>query len=271
MASTPISPRLVKGAFIEFSNRFGVSFIPNIIIFQYNPERIIRKLEGWKEDTATAGKSKSDGGNAQPFDPGETLEMKLEFDATDVLDKPATHPLAVISGIADRISAVEMLLYPQQETSILGLLGSLATSLGGAALSSVGAGVAGGLVGGLAGSLLGQAKLSSVTEKPVPRGTLPTVLFAWSPSRLVPVRLTNFSVEETGYTTNLYPLRATVSITMRIIAPNNIPCSKTEADKKAVSAYNTYQRQKRDFAAANIAANVEYAITDIYSTLTAQF
>jgi hypothetical protein len=266
MSNSPISPRLAKGAFIEFSNRFTHS-IPNLIVFQYNPESITRKLAGWKDETATdKTKATPTGQTAQPFDPDETLTFKLEFDAADVLDQPLLHPLAVISGVTDRIAAIEMLMYPQEDTTVGSLLKSAASTLGSAAGSAAGVGFAGGAIGATAGGLISQ-KTQSASSLKVPRGTVPTVLLVMSPGRIVPVRITDFSVEEKDFTPNLYVLRASLTMTLKIIAPKEMPCKKTDADKKAVTAYNIYQRQKRDFAAANIASTIEYAASDITSTI----
>lgn len=264
MSTSPISPRLSKGAFIEFSNRFGRAWIPNVIVFQYNPESVTRALEGWKEEK-DKDKSATEGATAQPFDPGETLDFKLHMDAADVLDNPIRNPIAVVAGVSDRIAAIEMLMYPQEDTTLKGLLASTAITLGGAAVSAAGVGFGTGAVGAAVGGIASQAlsRKISIAQLEVPRGTVPTVLFAWSPGRIVPVRITSFSVEEQAFNPNLYVNRAELSIKLRILAPRNIPCSKTEADKKAITAYNIYQRQKRDFAAMNMVNQAADLLEDL--------
>ena len=266
MAISPISPRLTKGAFIEFSNRFGRSWIPNVIIFQYNPGTIKRTLEGWKEDSDKE-KEPLEGATAQPFDPGETIDFKLELDASDLLDNPARHPLAVVAGVTDRIAAIEMLMYPEENTTLKGLLASTAVTLGGAVVSAAGVGFGSGLVGAGAGAAVTQgifAGKNMVTQLEVPRGTVPTVLFAWSPGRIVPVRIVGLTVEEQEFTPNLYVMRAEIEIKLKILAPKNIPCKKSDGDKKAVTAYNIYQRQKRDFAAMNMANQAVDAVQEFF-------
>ena len=54
---SPIRPALLKGALVEFSERF-IGPVPNIIIFQYNPQSLTRTLEVWTPpEKAAAGKA----------------------------------------------------------------------------------------------------------------------------------------------------------------------------------------------------------------------
>ncbi len=236
------SPRLLKGALIEFSERF-IGPVPNVIVFQYNPEMMTRALEVWSQGgSATTGTgaaaSNESSQTAQPFDPPETFTLALELDAADALEKPESHPVAFISGVADRIAAMEMLLYPQGDSLLGGLLGSVSGSLGGASAS-----VGGALGGGV---------------QPVPRGTVPVVLFVWGPGRVVPVRLTSFSVEEQAYSPLLYPIRAKVSIGLKILTPKDFPsCNRKLSEELAVTAFNFTRKQKEVLAAANMANSVE--------------
>ena len=102
------SPKLIKGALIEFSERF-LGPIPNVIVFQYNPETMSRTLEVW-QPPSSPGQSADTASTAQPQDPPETFSLDLELDATDALELPNSHPVAVNFGVADRIAAMEMLL-----------------------------------------------------------------------------------------------------------------------------------------------------------------
>src|SRR5262249_57097865 len=45
----------------------------------------------------------------------------------------------------------------------------------------------------------------------------PLTLFVWSKSRVVPVRLTDFSITEEAFDPNLNPIRAKVSLGMRVL------------------------------------------------------
>jgi hypothetical protein len=241
------APKLLKGALIEFSERI-IGPIPNVIIFQYNPESMTRTLEVWNQasDASGAGTSASNDTShtSQPFDPPESFTLTLELDAADELETPALHPVAFISGVADRIAAMEMLLYPQTDSLLGGLLGSITGSL------SVGASVGSG--GGIGGALGG------ASTQPVPRTTVPVLLFVWGPGRIVPVRLTTFSVEEQAYSPLLYPIRAKVSMGMKILTPKDFPaCKRTTSQDLAIAAFNFTRKQKEVLAAANTANSIE--------------
>jgi hypothetical protein len=240
------SPKLLKGALIEFSERF-IGPIPNVIVFQYNPETMTRTLEVWSQSGAQGGESQASNDTshtAQPFDPPETFSLALELDAADALEKPESHPVAFISGVADRIAAMEMLLYPQADSLLGGLLGSVTGSL------SVGANVGGSNIGGALGGA-GGAQTAA-------RGTVPVVLFVWGPGRIVPVRLTSFSVEEQAYSPLLYPIRAKVTIGLKILTPKDFPqCHRKLSEDIAIAAFNFTRKQKEVLAAANMANSVE--------------
>jgi hypothetical protein len=240
------SPILLKGALVSFSGQL-ISAIPTVIAFQYNPETLTRTLEVWGPD---AGSSSVDSQNpqssaavsqsrAQPKNPAETINLSLEFDAADFMENPDSFPIESVSGIADRIAAIEMLLYPQGDSLLGGLLGAVGGALGGAvgdALSSA--------AGGLNSSV-------------VPRGTVPIVLFVWGVNMIVPVRLTSFSVEEQAFSPLLYPIRAKVTIGMKVLTPNDFSESPDTQEELAIAAYNFTMTQKQALAAANVASNVE--------------
>jgi hypothetical protein len=250
MSNYSRSPRLLKGALIEFSERF-IGPIPNVIVFQYNPESMTRSLEVWSPGNGGSGESSAadTAHTAQPMDPPETFTLALELDAADALEKPASHPVAFISGVADRIAAMEMLLYPQGDSLLGGLLGSITGSL------SVGASVGdgGGIGGGVSGALGGGGG-----AQPVPRGTVPVVMFVWGPGRIVPVRVTSFSVEEQAYSPLLYPIRAKVSIGLKILTPKDFPqCNRKLSEDLAIAAFKFTRKQKEVLAAANMANSVE--------------
>lgn len=246
------SPKLLKGALIQFSAPMLIP-IPNIIIFQYNPETMTRNLEPWKpaekvtyESKAEAEKAAAELINtlAQPFDPQETFSLTLELDATDALESPGSHPVATIAGVADRISAMEMLCYPPGPGALGGLLNvSVSVSIG---------------AGGISASVGAAADV-------VPRREVPIVLFFWGPGRIVPVRITSFSVEEQQYSPLLYPIRAKVSLGLTVLNENNLlnvagDTSQSATVEIAKACYKFTQAQKEALALANLANSVESII-----------
>jgi hypothetical protein len=152
---------------------------------------------------------------------------------------PESHPVALLSGVADRLAALEMLLYAADSA---GLGFSLSISVG----ASLG-GDAGGLTGG---SVAGKSE-------PVPKGKAPTVLFVWGPGRIVPVRITSFGVEEQLNNPMLYPLRAKVSLGLQVLTDCDFGESPDTIEKLAIACYKFTMTQKRVLALANVANSVE--------------
>lgn len=230
----PRSPKLQKGALIRLSEEF-LGPIPNIIVFQYNPETLTRSLTPWRAQAEESEAEESGEANtAQPFDPGETFNVTLEFDAADALEVPENNPVEVISGIADRIAALEMLLYPSKEEMEAGLQTSEESSLGGAEASD-------------------NAEADAAT---VPRPRVPVVLFVWGPGRIVPVRLTSFQVEEQAYSPTLYPIRAEVTVGLKVLTEDSFRAADrkiTSPEELAIAAYKYTRGQKEMLARANIA------------------
>jgi hypothetical protein len=228
------TPTLLKGALIQFSAPLLVP-IPNVIVFQYNAETLTRTLQPWTPPEPPAGTAEAPPseaqGLAQPYDPREEFTVALELDATDALEDPGGHPVAVISGVADRLSAIEMLLYPPGDSVLGDLLPKVSIGAGGISFGG-GADV-------------------------VPSPEVPVVLFFWGPGRIVPVRITSFSVEEQAFSPLLYPTRAKVSVGMRVLTPAAFG-DRTSADVKLAQAAYTFTRaQKEVLATANVANSVE--------------
>lgn len=237
-------PLRLPGALIQFSAAMIVP-IPNIIVFQYNPESISRSLSPYDpkgtegltaEDLRTKSlQDRQQAAMAQPFDPTETFTLNLLIDATDHLETPDQfpHQITVVTGVADRLAALEMLLYPAGDSLIGGLLGTAAASL----------------------SAFG----TDTTKTPEPRKAVATTLFVWGPGRIVPVRLTSFNVEEVQYNQLLYPHRAKVAIGMRVVTSDEIRLiqpQKLEHDIAAI-AYDFTRGQREVLALANIANTIE--------------
>ena len=245
------SPNLLKGALIQFSAPMLIP-IPNLIIFQYNPETMTRQLVPWKprekvvyEDLKAAEKAAPKAVAellnelAQPFDPQETFSLTIELDATDALEEPSSHPVALIAGVADRISAMEMLCYPPGPEAFSGVLNvSVNFSIGAAGVTA------------------------SVAADALPRLQVPIVLFFWGPGRIVPVRITTFSVEEQQYSPLLYPIRAKVSLGLTVLNETHLVNVAGDLGDSAIVelakvCYKFTQAQKKALALANLVNSVE--------------
>ncbi len=116
--------------------------------------------------------------------PVETIRLDIEIDAADQLEK--ADPMAVTMGIYPQLSALEMLIYPKSSLVI-------------------------------ANTIL----LAAGTLEIVPP-VAPFTLFIWGPNRVVPVRIADFSITEEAYDVNLNPLRAKVSLGLRVLSYNDL-------------------------------------------------
>ncbi len=177
--------------------------VKKIIVLQYNPETLSRSL---------AVQSVSEGGSRSEAlrltgPPVETFKIDAEIDATDRLEFPDQHPNSVEFGIFPEIAILEMLVYPKT-----------------AQLTSNDV-------------LAGKGILEIVPMES------DLTLFVWGKQRVVPVRVTDFSVSEEDFDANLNPIRAKVSLGMRVLTVDDLGF-----DHKGGSLYMVYQRQKEKLA-----------------------
>jgi hypothetical protein len=178
MTTFPNSPRLIKGAIV------GIDIftpIPSVILFQYNPETLTRRLQS---QTAGEGGAGSESLRLKGA-PEETISLDIEIDATDQLEKAES--TAVSMGIYPQLSALEMLIYPKSSLVIANT-----------------------------------ALLAAGTIEVIPP-VAPLTLFIWGPSRVLPVTLTEFSITEEAHDVNLNPIRAKVSLGLRVLNYNDLP------------------------------------------------
>ena len=117
--------------------------------------------------------------------PTEDIRLDVEIDATDQLEQ--SDPIAVALGVYPQLSALEMLIYPKSALVIANTV-----------LLAVG------------------------TIEVIPP-LAPFTLFIWGPKRVLPVRLTQLSITEEAYDTGLNPIRAKVSLGLRVLSYNDLP------------------------------------------------
>lgn len=251
--SYPNSPLLLKGALIYFGAPMLIP-IPNIIVFQYNPETMTRTLTPWQlptrevtvADDGTATRTDLTAQQryalAQPYDPAETFSLTLELDATDALEHPETHPIAVATGVADRLAAIEMLMYPPGDSLLGGLMGTVS---GAVSFSAGGLSIGGG-----------------AQSEQLQRKDAPIVLFFWGPGRIVPVRITSLSIEEQQYSPLLYPTRAKATVGIKVLDLDDLVMVSGDpaigaAAELARACYKFTRGQKEVLATANLANAVE--------------
>jgi hypothetical protein len=111
--------------------------------------------------------------------PQETITVNVEIDAADQLER--ADGIATSMGLYPTLSSLEMLLYPKSALVIANEV-----------LANVG-----------------------VIEIIPPEA--PLTLFIWGIKRVVPVRLTTFSITEEAFDPNLNPIRAKVNLGLRVL------------------------------------------------------
>ncbi len=116
--------------------------------------------------------------------PRESITMSVEIDATDQLEQG--EPLAGQLGIHPVLASLEMLLYPKSAYVIANEV-----------LSRVGA-------------------IEVIPPTPL------LTLVVWGAKRVVPVKLTTFSIEEQQYDPSLNPIRAKVELGMDLLTYHDL-------------------------------------------------
>lgn len=216
------SPKFQKGAFVQLVEDI-VGVIPNVIPFQYNPEKLSHSLTPWNPFEVDQTQRGAQAPTVQPFDPKETFNLTLEIDATDDLEDEKV--VAKLVGIADHLAALKKLTLPSQ-----GLIGDLVAS---------------------AQALAGNASARAV------RPTVPVVLFVWGPGLILPVRITSFNVTQTLFLPSLHPIQATVDLGLEVLTPDVFKCQEDITADLAVAAYNFTKLQEDALAIAHVANNLD--------------
>jgi len=138
--------------------------------------------------TLKARASGGDGARAEAMRlsgaPEEDITLDVEIDATDTLEHGEA--TAIDMGIYPQLSALEMLLYPASSVVI-------------------------------ANTVL----MATGTIEIVPPAA-PFTLFVWGAKRVLPVNITSFSITEEAHDVNLNPIRAKVSLGLRVLSYNDL-------------------------------------------------
>jgi hypothetical protein len=181
-SASPLVPRLVKGGIVTMDP--DTSIVKSVIALQYNPDSLSRTLQ---IQSLPGG---SDGVRVDVLrlrGPAvETIKVEAELDATDQLEFPSQFPVVVQYGLHPQLAQLEMLINPTVETL-----------------------------------LADDSMANSGTLEIIPLEQ-PLTLFVWSKSRVVPVRLTEFSITEEAFDTSLNPIRAKVSLGMRVLTVDDL-------------------------------------------------
>ena len=154
--------------------------LASIIPFQYNPETLSRTLRA--RTTPASGGSGSAPGEAMRLagPPEESFKLEVVLDATDLMEK--ADAITGQLGIHPQLASLEMLLYPKSALVIANEV-----------LMRVG-----------------------VIEVIPPEA--PLAILVWGVKRVLPVRLTGFTITEEMFDPNLNPIHAKVSLDLSVLS-----------------------------------------------------
>ncbi|MFE2124243.1 hypothetical protein ACFW9U_26760 [Rhodococcus aetherivorans] len=154
-----------------------------VIALQYNPDTLTRSMQVQATDTGGTDRSEA----LRLKGPAvETVNLDTELDLTDALEHPGTNPGAGQVGLHPQLAALEGLINPTTAT--------LSTN-----------------------DMLARAGTLEI----IPMQT-PLTLFVWSRHRIVPVRITQLTITEEAFDAALNPIRAKVTLGMRILTVNDL-------------------------------------------------
>lgn len=131
--------------------------------------------------------------------PTQTITAEVEIDGTDGL--AAGDEQTVQFGISPQLAAIEQLAYPT--IAQVNLEGTLFNS--------------------------GTIEIAPMTA--------PRTLFVWGPNRVLPVRIESFSIAEDEFDPRLNPIRATVTLEMRVLTYSDVSIS--DPDYQQFFAYHS--------------------------------
>lgn len=236
-------PKILRGAFVEY----GLSIPPLFVVFQFNPVQLARNrslsfnvssgrpapppaesTEGGRENeilralqrSMSAGQMSLRELHRREFRDRddllaireqqqvtvqeESISFEIRLDATDKLNDG--DPITEQFGIAPQLSTLELMVHPKEES----------------------------LLGAALGSLLGSPDGFSFTrgEKP------PMILFIWGRKRVLPVNINSMNITETEFSTDLNPIRATISVSLTVIEGPNLAYTYSKVMKEVMSVLN---------------------------------
>lgn len=137
--------------------------------------------------------------------PVETIKVEVEIDAIDQLE--VADEVTIQVGIQPQLAALEMTVYPSSSQLLS------ANSL---------------------------ARMGTLEIAPIETAL---TLFIWNKNRILPVRITELSITEEAFDVNLNPIRAKISLGMRVLTVDDLGF-----DHKGGSLYMSYHQSKEHLA-----------------------
>ena len=178
--------------------------VRRVITLQYNPDSMSRTLQ-----VQGVGDNGARSEALRLKGPAvETIKLEAELDAADQLEYPKQNPDTVQFGLHPQIAALESLLNPS------------------------------------VADLVAQNSLAQGGTLEIAASEAPLALLVWSAQRVVPVRVTEFSVTEEAFDPQLNPIRAKVSLGLRVLSVEDLPFSH-----KGSTVFLGYLQRKEQLSA----------------------
>ncbi|MGI5470429.1 hypothetical protein [Streptomyces sp. CA-132043] len=178
-----------------------------IIVLQFNPDTLERSVA----PQAAGGEGGGGGGGDSGGDRNEALRLKgpaqESWKFTAEIDATDQLDVAAPDGIHPQLAVLEMLVQPTTA------------------------------------QLRAASKLSKKGTIEISPIEMPLTLFTWGSKRVMPVRLTELSVNESAFDVNLNPIRASLSIGMKILTVSDLP-----AGHRGAELYLAHLAQKEQLA-----------------------
>ncbi|SPF40919.1 conserved hypothetical protein [Syntrophobacter sp. SbD1] len=219
-------PTPLLGALIEYGTDF-LGPIPNVVIFQFNPESIARTIvippravDATQRETSQAGEPAY-----------ERFTINTTFSAAD--QRNSSNPIGIAFGVGPQLAALQAMVYPVETPG--GIIGAVVDAVG---------------------SLLGAQ--GPAPTQPIPRQQTPRILFIWGLTRIVPVIIESLTITERIYDGMLNPIEAQVAIGLAVITPG--ACSGDTIGQGALAYTKLAQDTMATINLANSAASITHLI-----------
>src|SRR5262245_17304813 len=180
------------------------SAVQRVIALQYNPESLSRSLQIRGAGTEGGDRTEALRLTGPPI---ETIKLDAELDAADQLEAAEKGDSPTELSLHPQLAALETVVYPRSSE-----LAAHKT----------------------------QAQGGVMEIAPM---EAPLVLFVWSAERVVPVRITELSITEEAFDPFLNPIRAKVSLGMRVLSADDLGF-----DHKGASVFTIYHKNKERLA-----------------------
>ncbi|MFD9195234.1 hypothetical protein ACFWCA_44365 [Streptomyces phaeochromogenes] len=180
-----------------------------IIVLQFNPDTLERSLS----PQSAGGSGDSGGGGSGTGDRNEALRLKgpaqETWKFTAEIDATDQFEVAAPDGIHPQLATLEMLVQPTTQ------------------------------------QIRDASRLSQKGTIEISPIEMPLTLFTWGSKRVMPVRLTELSINESAFDVNLNPIRASLGIGLKVLTISDLPAGHRGAD-----LYMAHLAQKERLATA---------------------